>query len=171
MLLRTNLIIFSAFIFFVSCSSIGKKENNENPGSDTIRFFTGLDLQPQISKADSAQVLFYNNPYGDPDRYTRYFTLLSTKDSSLIHLVLKNLDKPFSEQQQVRNCRSEGKMYLFERGGIDPLQTIYFATSCDTCCYLYYIRNGSFYYFELDKATQNILLSNKTKAKKLSGKK
>lgn len=117
--------------------------------NDTLVFRKGLDLIPVVKQTDSVQILFYKDPDGDPKRYTRFFTHLSTTDSILTRTLLNSLDQSFQEYSQVKDCRSEGKMYLFKQGAEDPLQTIYFSTRCDSCCYVYYINNGLFYYMNM----------------------
>ncbi|MDX2047982.1 MAG: hypothetical protein SFU87_14420 [Chitinophagaceae bacterium] len=164
-------VIFFSVLCYLSlltaCSNEADKQKMQAPSAsaDSVNFLKGLDVEPAIKATDSVQLLYYKDPYGDPERYTRFFTVLSTADTSLINPVLHNLDRIFFKQDKVRDCRSEGKMYLFNRQNEDPLQTIYFSTRCDSCCYLYYIKNGAFYYFSLDNNTKQVLSANKAKSK------
>lgn len=116
---------------------------------DSIYLNRGIDLISVVKFTDSVQVLFYKDPDGDPERYTRFYTHAEVKDSGFASTVLNALDQPFQEYSRVKECRSEGKMYLFQQGIDDPLQTIYFSTRCDSCCYVYYIKNGQFYYMNM----------------------
>ena len=104
---------------------------------------------PQLSLKpfDSLQILYYDNPDGDSLRYTRYFKLVSTGNQSFIDALKKELEQPFQEEAEVRKCISEGKMYLYKNQ--EPFKTVYFSTRCDSCCYLYYIENGGFKYYNL----------------------
>lgn len=144
----------------LSCNNPGgeKQAAADSPAAPVLR--NGMDLQPGMRTADSVQALFYKDPDGDPRRYTRFFTVASVTDSSLVQPVLRSLEQSFQEYASVKDCRSEGKLYLFKKGMENPLQTIYFSSRCDTCCYVYYIRNGRFYYMpftpELGSTLKNI---------------
>lgn len=152
--------------FNVACSSPRSENVTVNPtGNDTIVFRKGIDLVTGVKFTDSVQVLFYKNPDGDPKRYTRFFKNITVTDSSFTHSLLRSLDQPFQEYSQVKDCRSEGKMYLFQQSGNEPLQTIYFSTRCDSCCYVYYINNGMFYYMNISKELTQHLNSLRSKAK------
>lgn len=124
-----------------------------------------INLESVVRFTDSVQVLFYNDPDGDPERYTRFYTHAEVKDSGFTATVLNSLDQSFQEYSRVKECRSEGKMYLFRQGADDPLQTIYFSTRCDSCCYVYLIKNGLFYYMNMtdDLSTQLKTLRSKSK--------
>lgn len=152
----------------LSCNS---KEKKQQTGSEltkdttvNITVQTGLDAEPKLQKTDSLQILFYDNPDGDSLRYTRFFKYTITKDPTTINELLGNLSKPVEKLREVKQCRSEGKIYVFGKQTDEPLKTIYFSTRCDTCCYLYYIKEGVFYYSPLsinfkDKLKENKALS------------
>jgi hypothetical protein len=53
----------------------------------------------------------------------------------------------FTEYDNVINCRSEGKAYLLNKGEV--LKTVFYSSRCDSCCYLYFIKNGKFLYMPL----------------------
>jgi hypothetical protein len=162
----SSIVIYGTCIFLFSCANNNTNINKEEPpGSDTLVFRKGIDIIPDVKFTDSVQVLFYKNPDGDPERYTRFYTHVTLTDSGFTKSLLDGLDQSFREYAQVKNCRSEGKMYLFKQGGGDPLQTIYFSTRCDTCCYVYYINNGLFYYMNMndDLSQQLKLLRSKAK--------
>jgi hypothetical protein len=127
-----RIILLSLLVFILSC-------NNE-AGNKTPASFN------ESSSADSIELLYYKDPDGDSLRYTRFFTYLATKDSSVVNKLVRNLEQPFDKLSQVRRCRSEGKIYAHHGKAV---RTVYFSTRCDSCCYLYYIRNGEFFYFKL----------------------
>lgn len=158
---------FLAFLSVLSIIACGSPEqkNTTTVSNDTVVFRKGIDLIPGIKFTDSVQVLFYKNPDGDPERYTRFFKNITVTDSSFSNTLLASLDQSFQEYSQVKNCRSEGKMYLFQKSGTDPLQTVYFSTRCDTCCYVYYIFNGRFYYMNMKDDLSKQLHSLRSKAK------
>lgn len=161
----SSIIIYCSCIFLCSCANNNTKADQElAPPRDTVVLRKGLDIIPDVKFTDSVQVLFYKNPDGDPERYTRFYTHVTLTDSGFTKSLLNGLDQPFQEYSQVKNCRSEGKMYLFKQGGNDPLQTLYFSTRCDSCCYVYYINNGLFYYMNMNEDLSQQLKALRSKA-------
>lgn len=154
-------ILFSIlFVFGITACNNSENNNSISQVSDSAIFknevlMTGLGLIPEIDGFDSLQVLYYDNPDGDPKRYTRFFTYISSNDSALINATINNLDQPFQEHMEVKGCRSEGKIYLYKNN--DPVKTLYFSTRCNTCCHLYYIKNGMFYYMEINPHLSELL--------------
>lgn len=120
---------------------------------------SGLAVAPDLENVDSLQILYYDDPDGDSLRYARYYKHTVTSDSSLINALLRNLGTPFDKRNDIRDCRSEGKIFLFRNG--DPLKTVYFSTRCNTCCYLYFIQDGEFLYFEISSEMIEALHRNK----------
>lgn len=149
----------------LSCNSNEKKQQtgSELTKDTTVKTSvpTGLDLEPKLRKADSLQILYYDNPDGDSLRYTRFFQYIVTKDPTTINELLGNLSKPVEQRSEIKKCRSEGKIYIFGNQTEEPLKTIFFSTRCDTCCYLYYIKEGIFYYSPLSINFKNKLKENK----------
>jgi hypothetical protein len=158
-------VIFSFIFLLISCANNAKVDEVPATG-DTVVFRKGLDFIPDVKFTDSVQVLFYKDPDGDPERYTRFYTHVTLTDSGFTKSLLNSLDQSFQEFSQVKNCRSEGKMYLFKQGGNDPLQTVYFSTRCDSCCYVYYINNGLFYYMNMSNDLSQQLKSLRGKVAK-----
>ena len=154
--MRILLIMASIVFALTACNEAGKEKEDPNK-TDTLVLQNGIDLQPQMKNTDSVQALFFKDPDGDPERYTRFYAHFSTTDSGFIKPLLRGLNQPFQEFEQTKYCRSEGKIYLFKKGTDDPLQTIYFSTRCDTCCYVYYIRNGRFYYMNMNDELSGLL--------------
>lgn len=163
--MRSGIIIcFSALVVWMAaCNNNGKKNqagSETGDSSATYSAVTGLSGEPLLQQADSLQILYYDNPDGDSLRYTRFYQYTITKDTSTINHLLDNLRLPVQPQNEVRHCRSEGKIYVFgERE--EPIKTIYFSTRCDTCCYLYYIKEGVFYYTPLTGSFREKLKENK----------
>jgi hypothetical protein len=157
-----------AFVFiFSNCNSNQKKGmENGNNDSSLVQVYkpkTGLEAEPSISLTDSIEILYYDNPDGDPERYTRFYKYTITTEQLIIDALLSELDQPFDENENAKSCRSEGKIYLFN--GQQALKTIYFSTRCDTCCYIYYIRNGKFFYFPISEKFSRELRGNRENAK------
>jgi hypothetical protein len=115
--------------------------------------------ESQLRSVDSLELLYYKDPDGDSLRYTRFYTYLATKDSSLINRLINNLEDSSEKRNEVKPCRSEGK--IFAHKDDQPVKTIYFSTRCDTCCYVYYIRNGEFLYFKLSEKLKQEINRNK----------
>lgn len=155
--------IITGFLFFLIITGCANESGESKKALDaTTKSATALDLVPEVKGFDSLQVLYYNNPDGDSLRYTRFFTYISSKDSALINAVLNNLRQPFQEHAQVQPCRSEGKIYLYK--GTNPVKTLYFSTRCNTCCHLYYIENGMFYYMDISPGAAELLNAYKASA-------
>lgn len=164
-LVSVSIALYGILVAAACGSNTDSVEAKSDVSRDTVVFRKGLDLVPDVRYTDSAQMLFYKDPDGDPKRYTRFYTHLSLTDSGFIKPLLSSLDQSFQEYSQVKNCRSQGKIYLFKKGGEDPLQTVYFSTRCDSCCYVYYIRNGLFYYMNMTDELSEKLKGIRGKAK------
>ena len=141
-------ITASLLSLMIACNETGKKKDTEFT-LGTIQYLEGIDLQINMRETDSVQAIFYDDPDGDPERYTRFFKYIATTDTGFIRPLLRSIAQPFRESQTVGDCRSEGKAYLFKKGNDNPLQTLYFSTRCDSCCYVYFIKNGKFYYMNM----------------------
>jgi len=149
--MKSKNIIFICLLItlgFVYCSTPAKKQADTNP---FLTATTGVELDTRFLAADSLVVVFYKDPYGnDSLRYTRYYTKLSTIDTNNVALLLQNLSKPFAKFEKVKNCRSEGKVWCYSKGSI--FQTVSFSTRCTDCCFVYFIKDGYFFYTPLDTA-------------------
>ncbi len=162
--------LFFSFTLLQSCSGNDPKKKNtdpKKPGSDTadIRIAnTGFDAVPRLRETDSIQVLYYDDPDGDSVRYSRFYKYTITTDSLVIQQLLSGFEKSFNESLMTRACRSEGKMYLFadER----EVKTIYFSTRCDSCCYLYFIRDGRFLYVDMNDTVRSVISKLKKESRK-----
>ena len=168
-------VLFVCMLSLFSCHTntgkAGKETSRDSTTSIDYQKKTGLEAEPVLEKTDSVQILYFDDPDGDSSRYTRFFTYTNTRDSSIINSLLEDLKQPFQQHNEVKKCRSEGKIYLF--GNDEPLKTIYYSTRCDSCCYTYFIKDGAFLYFPLSKKLRTFLTGNKSQAVKpvkLSGK-
>lgn len=124
---------------------------------------TGLALEPGLAEADSVNILFYTNPFtAEKERYTRFYTSYQTAADTVLPLLKANLAQPFVEDT-LRDCRSEGKMFVYRKGKV--AQTIYFTTQSPACTHLYFINTGRYYYFPFQKALQQRLKVLKTLAR------
>ncbi len=132
---------------FASCINKQRPNKQELRPEEIVLHNKGTDAEPGLKNADSMQVLYFNDPDADSMRYTRFFRFTTIVDSASLNVIVLNLDKPFTEFSAPKKCRSEGKMYFF--GNQKEIKTIYFSTRCDTCCYLYFIKDGKYLYFNL----------------------
>ncbi|MDP3392173.1 MAG: hypothetical protein Q8R77_07740 [Sediminibacterium sp.] len=125
-------------------------------GAGAVKTNTGLDIAG-LHQADSVQILFFTDPFGkDSLRYTRFFKHYNTSDDSTVQPLLKNLDQLFLLRTEVMKCRSEGKIFFFK--GTQELKTVYFSTQANgDCAYMYFIKDGGFYYFPIQPATAALL--------------
>jgi hypothetical protein len=121
-----------------------------------VKTNTGLDIAG-LHQADSVQILFFTDPFGkDSLRYTRFYKHYNTSEDSTVQPLLKNLDQLFLLRTEVMKCRSEGKIFFFN--GTQELKTVYFNTQANgDCAYLYFIKDGGFYYFQVQPATAALL--------------
>lgn len=174
-------ICFVAMVIITGCNGGGADKaadsddstdstlrNNQAPATQTAIEIAGL------RGADSVQILFFTDPYGkDSLRYTRFFKHYNTSDTAIVNPLLQNLDKLFVLRNDVMNCRSEGKMFFFK--GEQELKTVYFNTGAnakadasnnENCRFLYFIKDGGFYYVPVDSEIAALLNKLKPMAKK-----
>ncbi|MDP2420199.1 hypothetical protein [Sediminibacterium sp.] len=128
-----------------------------------VKTYTGLDIAG-LHQADSVQILFFTDPFGkDSLRYTRFFKHYNTSAAEVVHPLLKNLDQLFLLRTEVMKCRSEGKVFFFK--GTQELKTVYFNTQANgDCAYMYFIKDGGFYYFRIQPETAALLRKIKPQA-------
>lgn len=162
-------LLIGICVAIVSCNNEEKKTQNDaestkDSAANAYRVRSGLEWEPLLQQADSLEILYYDNPDGDSLRYTRFFKYTATKDSGTINGLLANFRQPVEQRNAIKECRSEGKIYVLGKG--QPLKTVYFSTRCDTCCYLYYIKSGAFYYSKLSEGFKNTLIENKKFSRK-----
>ena len=109
-----------------------------------------MQLDQRLTGIDSLVFVFYKDPHGkDSVRYTRYYTQFHSTDTALMGLVKNSLQSTVQRIEKVKPCRSEGKIWCFEKGNI--FQTIYFSSHSDACNFVYIIKNGQFFYSDISK--------------------
>ncbi len=147
----------------IACKEQTKKQASTTEITQTNAVQTALDIESSLQQTDSLEILYYNNPDGDPERYTRFFTYTATNDSTAIKTLIENIQQPITATA-LKSCRSEGKIYCRNKSEI--LSTLYFSTRGDSCSYLYFIKTGSMFYVDINNKTKQILSSFKKMAKK-----
>lgn len=156
-------------IAVISCNNEDKSTQHKiEPAKDSASAFkirSALEWEPLLQEADSLEILYFDDPDGDSLRYTRFFSYVATKDTGVISALLANFRQPVHLLNAIKDCRSEGKIYVFGRQQ-QPLKTVYFSTRGDSCSYLYFIKSGMFYYSPLSGDLKNKLRDNKKLSRK-----
>jgi hypothetical protein len=153
-------VLFGFFLLLFAC-----KNSSTNPPIkhldaneayyDSIKKFTGLEFDERLKESDSLVFFFYDNPDGDVKRYTRFYTQYSTIDSVSISVISQSANKKFIRLERIKDCRSQGKIFLFEKSR--PKQVLYFSNRGDSCNHIYFIKDGWFYYMDMDSSTVSLL--------------
>jgi hypothetical protein len=152
----------------LSCQPATQKVVDANEAYyESIKDLTGAEFDERLQGADSLTFFFYDNPDGDAKRYTRFYKEYVTRDSMLLAVMSKSVQKKFIRLEQIKDCRSQGKVFLFENS--KPKQTLYFSNRGDSCNHIYFIKDGWFYYMDMDSTTANLLNSLKPLATKPAG--
>ncbi|HMO33541.1 MAG TPA: hypothetical protein PKE63_07350 [Lacibacter sp.] len=153
---------FLLIVLLVGCADAPQQKEAPVTQPD-IRVQTGLGVFPALRETDSVQVLFYKNPFGtDSLRYYRFFTYLPTNETAVLDLIKAALDTAVVGMEQ-KKCRSEGKIYLLQKGEI--LKTVYFNLRPGSCNHLYFIKDGVFYYLPVSAELETLLLQLKKQAR------
>lgn len=175
MFMRFVTNIFLSFVLYLAITACNNQtsttdkqnSNSSYTSTDSLNVPRGLDVEPILNRTDSLQILYFDDPYGDSLRYTRYFSYLSVADSSVVKTIIREFDTRSHETNMVKKqCRSEGKIIVY--AGAEPVKTLYFSTGAiDQCkAYIYFIKDGAFYYFNLSPETVSVLNELKTESKK-----
>jgi hypothetical protein len=161
--MKTNIILIYLLFIFGACTSINDKNKtskieNENKSSSLIK------IDERLANIDSVVFVFYKDPHGaDSLRYTRYYTQYNNIDSATVSTVKMQLNGNIEKLDKIKNCRSEGKIWCFSKQNI--IQTIYFSSLNAKCNFLYIIKDGAFYFTNIEAEFSKQLLEIKTKAK------
>ena len=105
------------------------------------------ELEPALMNTDSIVIILYDDPLDDSLRYSRFYQFTSTSDPAILDLLHEHGKQQPTVADTLRPCRSQGKLQLFMRG--DPVKTVYYADKDGGCKYLYFIKDGLFYYFDI----------------------
>jgi len=156
-------LFLTASICFCSCSPAAEKSTRTVKQEPALPH-TGVDVDARFEQADSTVFVFYDDPFTqDSLRYTRYYKQYESTASSYIKPMQAALQLPFTRLEKVKPCRSEGKLWVFAKGKV--FQTVYFAFTKSGCAFIYFIKDGFFYYMDIQQPFINTLLSAKTLAK------
>lgn len=149
-----------ATLLLASCMENDSTANKDqlSPQTDSISLITtGTQLLPALQSLDSIRAMFYLDPFGaDAERYTRYYTeYLAGSSDTLLPMITNAINQSFLVSDTLRDCRSEGKMYLYRSGKV--AQVLYFSQQNENCIHLYMIHEARYYYFPLSPELYNKL--------------
>jgi hypothetical protein len=139
-----------------SCAGSNKEKSDKDPVVPN-----GIQDQEKTATSffpagvDSFEVVYYKKPFTDSARYYRFFRVAMSSDSTVIKEINEVFAGTYEKLPEVKKCLSEGKL-IIPLGG-DAYKTIYFSRLETGCPYLYYIKDGAFYYFELSPVLNNKL--------------
>lgn len=161
--------ILPVLVMLAACTiSTTDKSEEKKVADTTVRFRTSLDWEERFSGVDSVVVVFYDDPYmADSLRYTRFYKQVSLNSQDDIMVIRQQLGEIVHQKEYMKGCRSEGKIWCFEKGTIR--QTLYFNTGAQNCTYVYFIKDGNFFYAMPNAAIKEWLLRNKPNARKPEG--
>ena len=150
-------IVLAVHLLLASCASSTKRKERELPDH------AGAGHVPAQASPDSMDVIFYDKPFTDPERYTRFFRVTRAGDPPFTASLRALLLLPGVKEDSLRKCMSEGKI-LIPLGG-DAFRTVYFSRAAKPCEYLYVIRGGAFFYYEMPDSLRHMLDENEKTAR------
>lgn len=137
-------ILISILICSLATGSIGCTSNSpEQQAGIADSTITNLpyksDLLPGIFEADSAYILFYDNP-GDH----RYYKTARVTDKKSLEPLMQAANETIIHG--LNDCASQGKIHFYAPGG--KVYTLYFSRA-DSCMSLSFIHTGEKYFTNL----------------------
>ena len=161
--MKKHLLFLAITLTAFACNNETKTVTKTAPSADDNQAVTLAGVEPRLQEFDSLAALIYKDPFGgEAERYTRYYRLKALTDSSNLAIVNNQLKEPFVKSDTLRECRSEGKIHVFDDGKIK--QTIYFATEPQACRHVYIIHEGFYYYMPMQPAFDSAFRQWKTTA-------
>ena len=147
-------------ICWTACQMPGKPYQKQ--ASSTL----SASIDARWKEIDSAVIVFYDEPYGqDSLRYARYYTQLSATEAPFLQVLAVQLDTTYTIRQTRDRCRGEGKIWCYRAGQVK--QTLYFNVGGPSdCTFVYWIKDGQFYYTKPKDVFAEWLHSHQSLAKK-----
>lgn len=144
--MKRSILVLIISSVIMSCAG-GSNKNAEKKPADKDGSGSGETVIAPIipQEVSSFDVIYYKKPFTDSTRYTRYFLTTHTSDSVLVSELNRIFRGTFDKLPEVKKCQSEGKIIL-PFGG-DAFRVVYFSRTGGDCSYIYYIKDGEFYYF------------------------
>ncbi|MCY7291891.1 MAG: hypothetical protein LH615_06880 [Ferruginibacter sp.] len=151
--MKKYLFVFFALTWvFISCAERNKTAETTLDNSTAIelsKHASIIEIDNRLQGMDSLVFVFYKDPLGkDSLRYTRFYTQYVTTQSSDVDILKMQIALPTDRFEKVKKCRSEGKVWCFNKGKI--FQTLYFSDFGGNCSFMFVIKNGQFFYAALD---------------------
>jgi hypothetical protein len=131
-----------------SCGGETRKDGRMNAPVTAIPGKMNPTVLP--ARVDSFDILYYKKPFTDSLRYARFFKVVHSRDTTLLIEMNKVFGGSYTRLSEIKKCLSEGKI-IFPLEG-DAYRTIYFSRTESGCSYLYYIKDGAFYYYDISPA-------------------
>lgn len=147
-----RIIIPFFILLLISCKEKknNTKQHNASNQNETNRFVPSV--------VDSVDILYFNKPFTDAERYQRFFRIVHVGDTAVINSLRTAFQNTVTEDLlNPKKCKSEGKI-IVPTGG-DAFKIIYFSRLETKCAYLYVIENGHFLYYQMDSSLNRLLNS------------
>lgn len=146
--IRSYILVF-VFVMLTSCLNRETKSTTvllDTPSQETVSP-TAPGIIPDPGKVKELEIIFYNKPFTDSIRYTRFYRFTTTSDSSVVGSLDRALHTHYEKLGQTKKCTSEGKIIM--NLGAEEFRVAYFSRMNTDCFYVYLIKNGEFYYFTM----------------------
>lgn len=163
---------FALVIFFLS-SLLGCGDGRSSASKESAAVSTRESAEKEVREEifipatiqGQVDILYFRKPFTDSVRYTRYYRVAQTTDTSFFAGLRAALQQRFEKLDAPRKCLSEGKMQV-PLGG-DAFKVVYFSRKETGCPYLYVIKDGMFYYFELPAELNRFLIELEEQSKEV----
>jgi len=145
-------VFFALALIFTSCAErkkVADKTNGKNTAIELSKNASIIEIDNRLTDVDSLVFVFYKDPLGkDSLRYTRFYNQHVTTENGATDILKTQIKLPTERFEKVKKCRSEGKVWCFNRGKI--FQTLYVSDFNENCSFMFVIKNGQFYYSALN---------------------
>ncbi|HLO82050.1 MAG TPA: hypothetical protein VK166_13875 [Chitinophagaceae bacterium] len=146
-----------------SCIGNARKEGKMKAPDSLVSLITEKSIPSVLpARPDSFDIVYYKKPFTDSTRYSRFYKVAHSGDSVIVNELNSIFLGGYTKLIELKKCLSEGKI-IFPLGG-DAYRTIYFSRLGTGCPYLYYIKDGAFYYYEITPALDARLSELESKA-------
>jgi hypothetical protein len=165
--LRSSFVVFflSALLGCGDGGSGASKESAAVNTKDSAEKKVGEMIFIPANIQGEVDILYFKKPFTDSVRYTRYYRVAQTTDTVFFAALSAALQQHFEHLDAPRKCLSEGKIQV-SLGG-DAFKVVYFSRKETGCSYLYVIRDGMFYYFDMPEHLNRFLIELEKQSKEI----
>ncbi len=142
----STLLFLNSMYVITAPSCKSAEDDNKKAAGPVVTINTFSGQEPALMNVDSIVIIIYDDSIDDSLRYSRYYQFTSTSDLEVLDMLREHWKQQPTITDTLRPCRSQGKLQLFVND--NPVKTVYYADKEGGCKYLYFIRDGLFYYFE-----------------------